>query len=118
MSVLSDKTGYEPDLIEDDMSLEEELGIDSIKRVEILSAVQAQLGVEAKDVEALSQTKTVGEVVAAMIKELGSVAPVASSVSVSAAPVSAAPMSAAPVGVGSGPSAAEAKSVVMSVLSD
>ena len=42
-----------------------------IKRVEILSDVQKELNVEAQDVAALSRTQTVGEVVEAMIKELG-----------------------------------------------
>ena len=57
-------------MIEMDMALETELGVDSIKRVEILSDVQKELNVEAQDVAALSRTQTVGEVVEAMIKEL------------------------------------------------
>ena len=40
LAVLAAKTGYEPDMIEMDMALETELGVDSIKRVEILSGVQ------------------------------------------------------------------------------
>merc|ERR1719487_2744914 len=64
MEVLADKTGYDVDMIEEDMELETELGIDSIKRVEILSDVQNKLGIEAKDVDALSRTRTVGEVIA------------------------------------------------------
>ena len=36
LAVLAAKTGYEPDMIEMDMALETELGVDSIKRVEIL----------------------------------------------------------------------------------
>ena len=74
LAVLAAKTGYEPDMIEMDMALETELGVDSIKRVEILSDVQKELNVEAQDVAALSRTQTVGEVVEAMIKE-GSAAP-------------------------------------------
>ena len=69
MAVLAEKTGYEADMIELDMELESELGIDSIKRVEILSEVQDRLGVEAKNVDALSRTRTVGEVIAAMKME-------------------------------------------------
>merc|ERR1719456_1212765 len=72
LAVLAAKTGYEPDMIEMDMALETELGVDSIKRVEILSDVQKELNVEAQDVAALSRTQTVGEVVEAMIKELRS----------------------------------------------
>merc|ERR1712166_560914 len=82
MEVLASKTGYDTEMIEDDMELETELGIDSIKRVEILSEVQSRLNVEAKDVDALSRTRTVGEVIMAMQKEIaggssGSSAPVA-----------------------------------------
>merc|ERR1719454_2409703 len=72
LEVLAEKTGYEPEMIEMDMSLETELGVDSIKRVEILSDVQKQLNVEAQNVAALSRTQTVGEVVDAMIAELKS----------------------------------------------
>ncbi|KAL3920228.1 MAG: hypothetical protein SGPRY_005332 [Prymnesium sp.] len=71
IDVLAAKTGYEPEMIEMDMNLETELGVDSIKRVEILSEVQKELNVEAQNVAALSRTQTVGEVVDAMIKELG-----------------------------------------------
>merc|ERR1719258_587906 len=67
LSVPAAKTGYEPDMIEMDMALETELGVDSIKRVEILSDVQKELNVEAQDVAALARTQTVGEVVEAMI---------------------------------------------------
>merc|ERR1712086_936973 len=52
LAVLAAKTGYEPDMIEMDMALETELGVDSIKRVEILSDVQKELNVEAQDVAA------------------------------------------------------------------
>ncbi len=43
LSVVSDKTGYPADTINPDMDLEADLGIDSIKRVEILSAVSEKL---------------------------------------------------------------------------
>merc|ERR1719353_2255348 len=96
-----------------DMALETELGVDSIKRVEILSEVQKELSVEAQDVAALSRTQTVGEVVDAMIKELGA-APAAPAASV-AAPAAPAVAAAAPVATG-GVSAEEATRVVLSVL--
>ena len=38
--LISDKTGYPPDMLDQDMDLEGELGIDSIKQVEILSALR------------------------------------------------------------------------------
>merc|ERR1712086_629803 len=87
LAVLAAKTGYEPDMIEMDMALETELGVDSIKRVEILSDVQKELNVEAQDVAALARTQTVGEVVEAMIKELGGAAPAGGGGGAARAPV-------------------------------
>jgi hypothetical protein len=40
LGVVSEKTGYPPEMLSMEMTLEGDLGIDSIKRVEILSAVQ------------------------------------------------------------------------------
>ena len=37
---VAEKTGYPPEMLELDMNLDSDLGIDSIKRVEILSAFQ------------------------------------------------------------------------------
>merc|ERR1719352_2061206 len=70
LEVLAQKTGCETDMLEMDMDLETELGVDSIKRVEILSDVQSKLGIEAQDVAALGRTRTVGEVVDAMKIEI------------------------------------------------
>nr|AZS27732.1 polyketide synthase 3 [Aurantiochytrium limacinum] len=111
MEVLAAKTGYETDMIEPDMELETELGIDSIKRVEILSEVQAQLNVEAKDVDALSRTRTVGEVVNAMKAEIAGSSGAAAA---APAPVAAAP--AAPAPAVNSALLAKAETVVMEVL--
>ncbi|NNN05017.1 MAG: acyltransferase domain-containing protein, partial [Elusimicrobia bacterium] len=43
VAIVSEKTGYPAETINPDMDLEGDLGIDSIKRVEILSAVQEKL---------------------------------------------------------------------------
>lgn len=39
-NLIAEKTGYPADMLEDDMDLEGELGVDSIKQVEILSALR------------------------------------------------------------------------------
>lgn len=39
-TVIAEKTGYPADILEDDMDLEAELGVDSIKQVEILSSLR------------------------------------------------------------------------------
>ena len=43
LAVVSEKTGYPVDMLDVSMSLDADLGIDSIKRVEILSALQERL---------------------------------------------------------------------------
>src|SRR5262249_43606136 len=43
IEVVAEKTGYPPEMLELDMTLDADLGIDSIKRVEILSALQEKL---------------------------------------------------------------------------
>ena len=43
MEVVSEKTGYPKEMIELNMDIESDLGIDSIKRVEIMWALQEKL---------------------------------------------------------------------------
>ncbi len=43
LNVISEKTGYQADMLEMDMDMEADLGIDSIKRVEILNGLQEQM---------------------------------------------------------------------------
>ncbi|PCJ18935.1 MAG: hypothetical protein COB02_09375 [Candidatus Cloacimonadota bacterium] len=40
LNVIADKTGFPEDMLNDDMNLEDDLAVDSIRRVEILGAVQ------------------------------------------------------------------------------
>ena len=42
MAIVSEKTGYPADMLGLEMEMEAELGIDSIKQVEILAALQAK----------------------------------------------------------------------------
>jgi len=46
LAIISEKTGYPTEVIEPAMHLEADLGIDSIKRVEILSTIRERLSVE------------------------------------------------------------------------
>lgn len=65
LQVVSEKTGYPEEMLELDIDLEAGFGIDSIKRVEILSALQSAWPVlkEANTSE-LTQLKTLGEILA------------------------------------------------------
>ena len=44
LEVVADRTGYPPDMLNADMEIDTDLGIDSIKKVEILSAVRERIG--------------------------------------------------------------------------
>lgn len=63
-NIISEKTGYPEEMIEEDMDLEADLGIDSIKRVEIFSALNEALGGEFDQeiVEGLSTCYTINEI--------------------------------------------------------
>ncbi len=73
LDVVAEKTGYPRDIIALDMDLEADLGIDSIKRVEILSAISAQrLDLPQIDTKKLGAMRTLG----AILEYLGAAAPV------------------------------------------
>ncbi|WP_372942540.1 beta-ketoacyl synthase N-terminal-like domain-containing protein, partial [Shewanella sp.] len=64
MTVVADKTGYPTEMLELSMDMEADLGIDSIKRVEILGTVQDELpGLPELSPEDLAECRTLGEIV-------------------------------------------------------
>lgn len=67
LAVVSDKTGYPTETLEMEMDMEADLGIDSIKRVEILGAMQNQFP-ELPRIEAnvLAELRTLGQIVSQM----------------------------------------------------
>uniref|UniRef100_UPI003D0B0D13 KR domain-containing protein n=1 Tax=Shewanella sp. TaxID=50422 RepID=UPI003D0B0D13 len=67
LSVVADKTGYPTEMLALEMDMEADLGIDSIKRVEILGTVQDELpGLPDLNPEDLAECRTLGEIVAYM----------------------------------------------------
>ncbi|MDD2310205.1 MAG: SDR family NAD(P)-dependent oxidoreductase [Desulfuromonadaceae bacterium] len=63
LAVVSEKTGYPVEMLELEMGLDSDLGIDSIKRVEILSALQERLpGSPVIGPEQLGSLHTLGEI--------------------------------------------------------
>lgn len=68
MEVVAEKTGYPTEMLELDMDMEADLGIDSIKRVEILGAMEERLpGLPAIPVESLAELRTLGQIVEIMV---------------------------------------------------
>ena len=89
MDVVADKTGYPTDMLELGMDMEADLGIDSIKRVEILGAVQEIItDLPELNPEDLAELRTLGEIVEYMQSKVtptdptppGSAAPVPTAV--------------------------------------
>ena len=77
LEVVADKTGYPTEMLDLSMDMEADLGIDSIKRVEILGTVQDQLpSLPELSAEDLAECRTLGEIVSYMNGQLGETAPV------------------------------------------
>lgn len=62
-ALIAEKTGYPPDMLEDDMDLEGELGVDSIKQVEILSSLRDKYpSLPEVDPEHLAELRTIRKI--------------------------------------------------------
>ncbi|SMX34720.1 type I polyketide synthase [Actibacterium lipolyticum] len=94
LALISDRTGYPTDMLDLDLNLEADLGIDSIKRVEILGALRGDLlpnaGEEARErIGPVSRERTVRGIVAKFMEVAGDFAaptPVAAAANAPAAP--------------------------------
>ncbi len=68
LAIVSEKTGYPVEMLELEMDLEADLGIDSIKRVEILGALQERFPSETQpNLEDLAELRTLAQIAAYMI---------------------------------------------------
>ncbi|MDZ4158642.1 MAG: beta-ketoacyl synthase N-terminal-like domain-containing protein, partial [Anaerolineaceae bacterium] len=76
LQIVSEKTGYPTEMLELGMDMEADLGIDSIKRVEIMGAVQTQFPELPKaDTSALSEMRTLGQIIASLTSVASAVKP-------------------------------------------
>ena len=72
MEVVTEKTGYPTEMLEPGMALDTDLGIDSIKRVEILAAMRERVpALPEFDTSIMAGLRTLGEIVAYMDGQLG-----------------------------------------------
>ncbi|MBW4633316.1 MAG: acyltransferase domain-containing protein [Iphinoe sp. HA4291-MV1] len=64
LAIISDKTGYPVEMLDMSMDMEADLGIDSIKRVEILGTMQEMYpDLPKPNVEELGELRTIGQIV-------------------------------------------------------
>ena len=76
IAIVAEKTGYPTDMIESGMDLEADLGVDSIKRVQVIGAVQEQFaGLPTVGPEQLSELRSLDQVVDFMVGGAGDADP-------------------------------------------
>jgi len=76
LDVVSRLTGYPAEMLNMDMDIEADLGIDSIKRVEILSSLEEEMpGLPAVGPEMMGSLKTLGQIVAYLTESVPASSP-------------------------------------------
>ncbi len=68
-------TGYPPDLLDLDLDLEADLGVDTVKQAEVFAAVREQYGIERDDNLKLRDYPTLAHVVGWIRDKTGAPAP-------------------------------------------
>ncbi|MEE2750636.1 MAG: beta-ketoacyl synthase N-terminal-like domain-containing protein, partial [Myxococcota bacterium] len=107
LSVVAEKTGYPAEMLDLSMNLEGDLGIDSIKRVEILAAVQDEApGMPDVDASHMGTLKTLGQIVEYMQGLLGD------------APTAATPAAAAPSTAAAAAPSIDLQALMLSVVAE
>jgi acyl transferase domain-containing protein/NAD(P)H-dependent flavin oxidoreductase YrpB (nitropropane dioxygenase family)/NADP-dependent 3-hydroxy acid dehydrogenase YdfG len=97
LGIVSERTGYPLDMLNPELNLEADLGIDSIKRVEILSAFQRQCsGEEQTRVQQAMERVTAEKTLNGMVRVLEEAVGAEMASPVAAPPAASAPVPAAP----------------------
>ena len=63
VAIVSEMTGYPPDLLALDLDLEADLGVDTVKQAEVFAAVRERFGVERDDSLSLRDFPTLTHVI-------------------------------------------------------
>ncbi|MEU7473771.1 SDR family NAD(P)-dependent oxidoreductase [Streptomyces sp. NPDC044984] len=92
LEVVAERTGYPADIINLDMELEADLGIDSIKKVEVLSRVRQRVGeLPAADLSELASLRTLREISVKVAQLAGQIDEAGDQASAGPSPVSPKP---------------------------
>ena len=95
VSIVAEMTGYPSDLLDLDLDLEADLGVDTVKQAEVFAAVRERFGVERDESLSLRDFPTLAHVIGWVRDKTGApAAPVAPAVSVPASQASAAAVAA------------------------
>ncbi len=104
LALVADKTGYPPDMLDADLDLEADLGIDTVKQAELFATIREHFGVERDPNLKLRDFPTLAHVITFMTERAGATAPVAD------APVADAPAPAIDTG--------EIRATVLALVAD
>ncbi len=118
VSIVAELTGYPPDLLDLDLDLEADLGVDTVKQAEVFAAVRQRFGVERDDSLSLRDFPTLTHVIGWILERTGQ-SPAETPTEPQAEVAVAAPV-AEPVaaGTGAGPSSGEVAEAVVSIVAE
>ena len=109
MSIVSEKTGYPQQMLEPEMDMESDLGIDSIKRVEILGTAQEKIpSLPEIPGEQLAELRTLGQIIEHLNQMLGESTPTEQSDAATPTPAQS----------GSGTAAQDPEQIFLSIISE
>ena len=75
LEIVAEQTGYPPDLLDLDLDLEADLGIDTVKQAEVFATIREAYGIERDDSLKLRDYPTLNHVVAFVNERSGAAAP-------------------------------------------
>ena len=117
LEVVADKTGYPVEMLSLEMDMEADLGIDSIKRVEILSAMrEREPALPEVDTARMAEMRTLGQIVDMMGEGSGAAAPASGATQVPEAEQASPATPAATTA--SGPGAEALQALMLEVVAD
>jgi acyl transferase domain-containing protein/NAD(P)-dependent dehydrogenase (short-subunit alcohol dehydrogenase family)/acyl carrier protein len=88
LSIIADKSGYPPDMLEMDLDLEADLGIDTVKQAEMFAAIREAYDIPRDDNLKLRDFPTLAHAVQFVYERRPDLAPPAGAATVAAAPAS------------------------------
>ena len=91
LSIVSEKTGYPPEMLDLDLDLEADLGIDTVKQAELFAAVRTHFAIERSDDLRLSDYNTLTKVIGFVQQGLAAQTPASTPTAAQAMPSTGAP---------------------------
>jgi acyl carrier protein len=117
LSIVAETTGYPPEMLDVELDLEADLGVDTVKQAEVFAAVRAAFGIARDDNLKLRDYPTLAAVVGFVRERAGLPAPTAAAPVPVAIPAQPGPAQPGPAQPGPAPAAAAGDVVLDKVLS-